>query len=108
MFVSSISVNELQIMMTDQTIISFDNTEIAFAAKSNAELKKANFLFGLMGKPLLVNAALKITPLAIKWRIPFTKTLIRKTIFKQFVGGETLKKQLKWLINWKNIMCRLF
>ncbi len=82
-------------MMTDQTNISFDNTEIAFAAKSNAELKKANFLFGLMGKPLLVNAALKITPLAIKWHIPFTKTLIRKTIFKQFVGGETLEETAK-------------
>ena len=78
--------------MTDQTIISFDNTECAFAAKSNAELKKANFLFGLMGNPLLVNAALKITPLAIKWQIPFTKTLIRQTIFKQFVGGETLEE----------------
>ena len=81
--------------MTDQTKISFDNTEFAFAAKSNAELKKANFLFGLMGKPLLVNAALKITPLAIKWHVPFTKTLIRKTIFKQFVGGETLEETAK-------------
>ena len=51
--------------MTDQNKISFDNTEYAFAAKSNAELKKANFLFGIMGKPWLVNLALKITPLAI-------------------------------------------
>ncbi len=81
--------------MTDQTKISFDNTEYAFAAKSNAELKKANFLFGIMGKPWLVTAALKITPLAIKWHIPFTKTLIRKTIFKQFVGGETLEETAK-------------
>ncbi len=81
--------------MTDQTKISFDNTEYAFAAKSNAELKKANFLFGIMGKPWLVSAALKITPLAIKWHIPFTKTLIRKTIFKQFVGGETLEETAK-------------
>ncbi|MGB4845266.1 MAG: proline dehydrogenase family protein [Ferruginibacter sp.] len=81
--------------MTEQTKISFDNTECAFAAKSNAELKKANFLFGIMGKAWLVNMALKITPLAIKWHIPFTKTLIRKTIFKQFVGGETLEETAK-------------
>ncbi len=81
--------------MTEQTKISFDNTEYAFAAKSNAELKKANFLFGIMGKPWMVNAALKITPLAIKWKIPLTKTLIRKTIFKQFVGGETLNETAK-------------
>ncbi len=81
--------------MTDQNKISFDNTEYAFAAKSDAELKKANFLFGIMGKAWLVNLALKLTPLAIKWHIPFTKTLIRQTIFKQFVGGENLEQTAK-------------
>jgi proline dehydrogenase len=81
--------------MTDQTKISFDNTEYAFAAKSDKELKQANFLFGMMGKPWLVNMGLKITPLAIKWGIPLTKTMIRKTIFKQFVGGETLEQTAK-------------
>lgn len=78
--------------MKEQKNISFENTEYAFAAKSNAELNQARFLFGIMGKSWLVNAALKITPLAIKWQVPFTKTLIRKTIFKQFVGGETLEE----------------
>ena len=81
--------------MTDQTKISFENTEYAFAYKTNAELKKANFLFGFMGKPWLVNTALKLTPLAIKWNLPFTKTAIRQTIFKQFVGGETLAETAK-------------
>ncbi len=76
--------------MTEQTKISFENTEYAFAAKTDGELRKASFLFGVMGKAWLVNAGLKITPLAIKWNIPFTKTVIRQTIFKQFVGGETL------------------
>src|SRR5689334_13692271 len=78
--------------MTDQNKISFDNTEFAFAAKSDAELKQANFLFNIMGKPWLVKAALKLTPLAIQWHIPFTKSMIRSTIFKQFVGGETLEE----------------
>ena len=81
--------------MTDQTKISFDNTEYAFAAKSDKELKQANFLFGIMGKSWMVNLGLKITPIAIKWGIPFTKTLIRKTIFRQFVGGETLEETAK-------------
>jgi proline dehydrogenase len=81
--------------MTDQNTISFDNTECAFAAKSDAALKKANFLFSLMGKPWLVNAGLRITPVAIKWNLPFTKTLIRNTIFQQFVGGETLEETAK-------------
>ena len=72
------------LIMIDQTQISFENTEYAFVAKSNTELKKANFLFSIMGKPWLVNAALKITPLAINLHIPFIKTLIRKTIFNEF------------------------
>ena len=78
--------------MNQQPVISFDNTEYAFAYKSNKGLKKAHFLFSSMGKPWLVNFGLKITPLAIKWKIPFTKTVIRKTIFSQFVGGETLEE----------------
>lgn len=81
--------------MNEPAPISFENTESAFAARSNAELKKANFLFTMMGKPWLVNAGLKITPVAIKWHIPFTRTIIRKTIFRQFVGGETLEQTAK-------------
>ncbi|MDB5203726.1 MAG: proline dehydrogenase [Ferruginibacter sp.] len=71
-------------------MISFDNTEYAFAYKSDKELKRANFLFSSMGSPLLVNLGLKLMPMAIKMNIPFTKPLIRQTIFQQFVGGETL------------------
>ncbi len=78
--------------MSQQNNISFDNTETAFAYKSNDQLKKANFLFSSMGKPWLVNFGLKITPVAIKWNLPFTKTIIRSTIFQQFVGGETLEE----------------
>lgn len=73
-------------------MISFDNTEYAFAYKSDQELKRARFLFSTMGSPLLVKLGLGIMPAAIKFHIPFTKTIIRKTIFRQFVGGETLEE----------------
>ena len=76
--------------MPNTIAISFDNTEYAFAYKKNNELKKARMLFTSMGIPWLINAGLKLTPLAIQWKLPFTKTIIRSTIFKQFVGGETL------------------
>ena len=72
--------------------ISFDNTEYAFAYKKNSELRKANFLFKMMGTPWLVRLGLNLTPLAIKWKLPFTRRLIRNTIFRQFVGGETLNE----------------
>lgn len=73
-------------------MISFDNTEYAFAYKKDKELKKAHFLFSSMGKPWLINLGLKVTPVAIKWKLPFTQTVIRNTIFQQFVGGETLEE----------------
>lgn len=73
-------------------MISFDNTEYAFAYKTTAELKKAHFLFSTMGSPFLLKMGLSLMPTAIKWNIPFTKTLLRKTIFRQFVGGETLEQ----------------
>jgi proline dehydrogenase len=75
--------------------ISFDNTAVAFANKNDGELKKAHFLFSGMGKPWLVKLGLKLTPFAIKLHLPFTKTVIRKTIFKQFVGGENLVETAK-------------
>jgi len=81
--------------MSEPTKISFENTEYAFVAKTNKELKKAHFLFSAMGKPWLVKLGLNITPLAIRWHIPFTKPVIRNTIFQQFVGGETLEETAK-------------
>jgi proline dehydrogenase len=69
--------------------ISFDNTEYAFEYKSDKDLKRASLLFSSMGVPALVKLGTKITPLAIRLGLPI-KGIIRKTIFKQFVGGETL------------------
>ena len=71
--------------------ISFDNSENAFAYKSDKELKRAKFLFTTMGYQLVVDAGVRLTPLILKMRFP-VKTLIRNTIFKQFVGGETLEE----------------
>jgi proline dehydrogenase len=47
-----------------------------------------------MGKPWLVKMGTKLTPLAVKWNLPFVKPLIRSTIFQQFVGGETLEQNV--------------
>ncbi|MDP4148826.1 MAG: proline dehydrogenase family protein [Bacteroidota bacterium] len=71
--------------------ISFDNTENAFAYKSDKELKKANLLFSTMGYPALVGLGTRVTPWIIRAGLP-VKGLIRKTIFSQFVGGETLEE----------------
>lgn len=74
--------------------ISFENTATAFEYKSNGELKKAKFLFGSMTMDWLVKLGTKLTPWIIKSGLP-VRGLIRKTIFSQFVGGETLGETTK-------------
>lgn len=69
--------------------ISFDNTQFAFEYKTDKELKKARFLYSLMGRPWIVKLGTRLAPWSLKMRLP-VKGLIRKTIFSQFVGGETL------------------
>src|SRR4051812_23854337 len=60
--------------------LSFDNSEHAFAYKSDKELKKAKFLFTTMTHHWLVKLGTKITPWAIEAGLPMKK-LIRHTIF---------------------------
>lgn len=71
--------------------ISFDNTENAFAYKSDKDLKGAKFLFNTMGYPWFVQIGTRLTPFIMKTGLP-VHGIIRKTIFKQFVGGETLEE----------------
>ena len=70
--------------------LSFDDTKTAFASKSDKQLKNARFIYESMTKPWLVKLGLWLTPLALKMGLP-VKGIIRKTIFSQFVGGETLE-----------------
>jgi proline dehydrogenase len=71
--------------------ISFENTENAFAYKTDKELKQSRFLFKTMDYPLFVPIGTRLTPLIMKTGLP-VRNLIRKTIYKQFVGGETLEE----------------
>jgi proline dehydrogenase len=68
---------------------SFDNTEIAFEGKSNTELKRAHFLFNVIGKKWVVVMGKKFTGIAFALHLPI-KFIIKATIFKQFVGGESI------------------
>lgn len=68
----------------------FSNTEIAFATKSNAELKKMHWLFDKMNRPWLVKLGSKLGMVAMKINFPFSQTLLKHTLFEQFCGGRTL------------------
>ncbi len=66
----------------------FNNTKSAFKLKSDNELDRAIFLFGMMGRPTLVKAGTTLTKLSLKFHLP-VEGLIKKTIFEQFCGGVT-------------------
>ena len=66
-----IELEALIVYLRKKTIgmISFDDTEIAFRSKSKSELRKAYYLFKLMGKPLLSKLGGQIANMAIKMHI---------------------------------------
>ena len=68
----------------------FNDTGIAFAHKTDLELKKAALLFNLMNKPFITKIGTNLTLAFMKIKFPLTKTIIKKTIFEQFCGGESL------------------
>jgi proline dehydrogenase len=63
----------------------FSNTAIAFAYKSDNDLKKSYWLFRLLSYPILVKSGGYLAPVAIKMGMG---GWIKKTIYRQFVGGE--------------------
>ena len=81
------------LLLPMNTDISFDNTEIAFAYKSDKDLKHSHWLYSLMGKPWLVKLGTRLAPWSIRVGLP-VKGLIRKTISKQFIGGESLEQTI--------------
>lgn len=68
---------------------SFENTEIAFKSKSDKDLNRAYWLFKIIGNPSMVKFGKSATNMAIRMNLPI-KGIIKKTIFKQFCGGETI------------------
>lgn len=70
--------------------LSFDDTAIAFAPKSDFELRKMQMLFGAMNNDFLVKTGTGLVQAALQWRLP-VRFLIKKTLFQQFCGGESIE-----------------
>lgn len=74
--------------------LSLNNTQNAFAYKSNTDLRKAKWLFTVIQNPWIVSLGTRLTPMLMKSGLP-VNGLIRNTIFNQFVGGETLEESAR-------------
>jgi len=66
----------------------FDNTEVAFAIKSNSELDRAFYLFEMIKREPLVKIGTAVTKFALKTHLP-VEGIIRATVFDHFCGGVT-------------------
>ena len=68
----------------------FEDTQTAFALKTDAELERAYFLFKLIANQPLVRLGTAVTNFAIKTHMP-VEGLIRATVFDHFCGGVSEK-----------------
>jgi len=69
--------------------VNFENTEVAFRDHSNASLRQAYQLFRVMNSKALVRTGKQLVNLAIAIRFP-VKGILRKTIYRHFVGGMSI------------------
>lgn len=69
----------------------FEDTKVAFAYKSNAELWNTYLIFKAMSFPALVKIGSKLTLWALNLNLPIDG-ILKNTIYKHFCGGNKLEE----------------
>lgn len=77
-------------MTSNEPLINFNDTRIAYQSKSKADLKRARFLYRLLKNPLISSIGQNLMKFSVKIGLP-VNGLIKATLYKQFIGGETLE-----------------
>ena len=73
----------------------FNDTKIAFAEKSTAQLEKAKWMFTAIKYPSLTNVGINVLNFTIINNFPLVTDLVKTTLFEQFCGGETREQSMK-------------
>lgn len=73
--------------------ISFENLEVAFASKTDAELRKMYLIFATLNNNLISDLGVGLANLAFKLKLPI-KGIMKKTMFGHFCGGETIDETI--------------
>jgi len=71
--------------------LDFQDTETAFADKSDAELREKYRMFKMMNSAVLNEIGTSVTRFALSMGLP-VEGLIKSTIFQQFCGGENIEE----------------
>ena len=72
-----------------KTNINFSNSEIAFRNKTNSELREAHMLFKVMNNSSIVRLGKHAVNFAFALHLPIG-WIIRKTLYRHFVGGTSI------------------
>lgn len=75
-------------MAAPTTQLTFNDTAVAYQAKSNKDLGRARLLYGVLQNPVISGPGQALLRWSVKWGLP-VKPLIKATLYKQFIGGET-------------------
>lgn len=77
-----------------QPFINFNNTEVAFRGKTNADLREMHLLFRVMNNAAWVNAGKKLINIAFAIHFP-VEWIVKRTIYKHFCGGVSIADSSK-------------
>jgi proline dehydrogenase len=75
---------------TKAASVNFNDLEIAFSGKSNADLTRAYWLFKAMSSNVLVQNGPKFLDAALALHLPVL-SIVKATIYKHFCGGEDIR-----------------
>lgn len=73
--------------------ISFENLNVAFASKSNSELRRMHLVFALLNNKLVSDLGIALTNISFKLGLP-VKGIMKQTMFGHFCGGETISESI--------------
>ncbi len=73
----------------------FNDTKLAFADKTDAQLKKAYWMFKAIEQPALTNIGVSLLNFTVRNNFPLVDGIVKQTLFEQFCGGETREESMK-------------
>ena len=72
----------------------FNDTKVAFADKSDTQLRKAFWMFKMIEQPTLTSIGTSILNFTVHHNFPFVTGIVKNTLFEQFCGGETREESM--------------
>ncbi len=73
----------------------FENTQIAFADRTDSQLRKAYWMFKAIENPFATKIGIAAVNFTIHHNFPIVPRIVKNTLFEIFCGGETREESMK-------------